>query len=619
MLKLIYLFLISTLLFADTNQSLLFKSIDSLKEANRELSQISELNQSVVDREIDKIIESKNRALETLLDAIKTPEKLKPIERTKRLSFLSQRIAINQNRGNEIAIARDNLEIFSITLEIDFRNFINSLKSARENYSSKERIETILDNFYNLVKSIDYKSESKLYQKYKSITSSSVIVGFNKNYQEFTQREKLYIEIYQFLKLNIDSIQRRNFIINRLTFEYLKEFINTNSISKEINIYLNYYFDIKVGELLIAISIFLIVLYLKEHLIPFLIRFIESKLNPENVSSIKIHNYLKESLNFPTNILVLLFGFELALKLSISKVENEYLIFLFENGYLIILALSIYNLINNAIVYFSENIVHKYPNIKRELINFLVMGFKILLFIIIFLVILKQMGYNITAILASLGVGGIAIALAAKDTLTNLFGSLSIMLDDIFSQGDYIQSEKVRGVVVEIGIRSSTIRTFDNALVTVPNSQLAESVISNWSRRKIGREIRLNLPIKYQVKREDIKRAIEEIEIMLKEHPDISDETLSPTENIRTSKILSKDDLIGIKKDLIVRFEGFKTHSMSIFIYCFSKSTFWDEYLQIKEDVLYRIWEILERNSLEFATPTQSISIDNLKEFEKIN
>jgi MscS family membrane protein len=220
------------------------------------------------------------------------------------------------------------------------------------------------------------------------------------------------------------------------------------------------------------------------------------------------------------------------------------------------------------------------------------------------------MGYNITAIVASLGIGGIAIALAAKDTLSNLFGSFNIMLDDVYSQGDLIETDKIKGDVVEIGIRSTTIRTFDNALVTVPNSQLAESAIINWSRRKVGRQIKLDLTLTYQSKQQNIKNAIEDIKDMLLKHEAIADNN-TQVESIKIEKAIKKDDLIGVKKLLKVHLTKFDTFSINILVYCYTKTISFEEWMEVREDILYKIWTIVESNDLEFAYPTQTLFVEN--------
>ena len=93
-----------------------------------------------------------------------------------------------------------------------------------------------------------------------------------------------------------------------------------------------------------------------------------------------------------------------------------------------------------------------------------------------------------------------------------------------FSQGDWIVVDDKQGNVIEIGLRVTTIRTFDNALIAIPNATLANHDVKNWSKRSIGRRIKMNLAIKYDSKPHDIQNAVEQIRAMLKSHPDLATE-----------------------------------------------------------------------------------------------
>ena len=173
--------------------------------------------------------------------------------------------------------------------------------------------------------------------------------------------------------------------------------------------------------------------------------------------------------------------------------------------------------------------------LEKEMIAFILKIIKIILVLLVILFLFTQLGIDIKAIAASLGVGGIAIALASKDTLANFFGSLNIMTDNSFSQGDWIRTSEIEGTVVDIRMRTTRIRTFDNAMITVPNSQLANTHIMNWSKRKIGRRIKMSVGITYESKMEDIVKLKDAIYEMLNTHPDIATNktaALSPSKKI---------------------------------------------------------------------------------------
>jgi MscS family membrane protein len=214
----------------------------------------------------------------------------------------------------------------------------------------------------------------------------------------------------------------------------------------------------------------------------------------------------------------------------------------------------------------------------------------VLIFILGTISLLYNLGINVTAFIASLGLGGLAFALAAKDTVANLFGSIAIMMDGSIRVGDWIEVNGVEGDVEDIGMRTTKIRKFDKAVVAVPNSQIANSNIINYSRRK-NRRIKMNIGVTYSTTKSQIEKIISDIRQMLQEHPNID-----------------KDEV------LLVRFDSFGASELSIFIYTYTNSPKWKEYLRVKEDINLKIMGIVERNGSSFAFPSQSIYVEQLPE-----
>ena len=224
-------------------------------------------------------------------------------------------------------------------------------------------------------------------------------------------------------------------------------------------------------------------------------------------------------------------------------------------------------------------------------------------------------GVNLTTVLSGLGIGGFAVAFAAKDTISNFFGTLSILFSDVFSQGDWIEIDGYQGVVVEIGLRVTTIRTFDNALIAIPNGTFASKNIKNWDKRILGRRIKMYIGVKYNSKSEDIKNAVKQIHQMLDQHPGIATKATKyeyyKKNKSLVAKLVSRDDLRGVKNNLLVYLDSFGDSSINILIYCFTKSVQWNEWLDTKQDVMHQIMEILEKNNLEFAFPSLSVYNEN--------
>lgn len=200
---------------------------------------------------------------------------------------------------------------------------------------------------------------------------------------------------------------------------------------------------------------------------------------------------------------------------------------------------------------------------------------------------LQNLGYSVTSLIAGLGLGGAAVALASKDTLSNLFGSLVIFIDRPFHIGDWIEMGEVEGTVEEVGLRTTRIRTFANSLVTMPNSLLTTTAINNWSRMK-KRRIKTSIGLTYDSPPEKMEQAVEMIRDIIRNDPKI------------------KDDFF------LVNFDNFGPYSLDILIYCFTVTTNWAEFLQAKQELYVKIMKGIHELGLKFAFPTQSLHLESI-------
>lgn len=197
-------------------------------------------------------------------------------------------------------------------------------------------------------------------------------------------------------------------------------------------------------------------------------------------------------------------------------------------------------------------------------------------------IIASEWNYNVSGFVAGLGLGGLAFALAAKDSISNFFGGVIIITEKPFSMGDWVKTPSVEGFVEGISFRSTQIRTFSDSIVVVPNSTLANEPIENWS--KMGkRRITFSLGVVYSTSRDKIQTCVERIDDLLRQRDDINQELI------------------------IVCFSEFNDSSLDIFLYFFTNSTMWVEYLEIKQDVNLQIMNILEEEGVSIAYPTRSI------------
>ena len=207
---------------------------------------------------------------------------------------------------------------------------------------------------------------------------------------------------------------------------------------------------------------------------------------------------------------------------------------------------------------------------------------KIFIALVAVVVILQNLGYNISGLVAGLGIGGLAFALAAQETLSNLFGSLMIFLDRPFEVGDYIEVSSIAGTVEDVGFRSTRVRTLEKSLVSIPNSSIAKSPIDNYSRRDL-RRVKMTVGLTYDTTPEGIQRAIEIIRSVLDSHERVDND------------------------GTFVSFNSFGDSALGVWIQYLIKTTDWGEYLSTIEDVNMGILTEFNSEGLQFAFPTQTI------------
>lgn len=208
-------------------------------------------------------------------------------------------------------------------------------------------------------------------------------------------------------------------------------------------------------------------------------------------------------------------------------------------------------------------------------------------------VILDTWGFDINGFIAGLGLGGLAFALAAQDTIGNFFGGIIIVTERPFKKGDWIETPTVEGIVEDISFRSTKVRTFSEGLVTVPNSTLAHEPITNWSEMN-KRQIAFEIQFPFETPIASLKRSRERIENELKEHEGIDQETI------------------------FVRLHDFNQSGIELMFYFFTKTTAWSEWLIVKEEINLRIVEILHEEGVDFALPARDLYVKTHDSIEEI-
>jgi len=263
------------------------------------------------------------------------------------------------------------------------------------------------------------------------------------------------------------------------------------------------------------------------------------------------------------------------------------------------------------IIYTIINIrVSKKISVRREIFLLTINLTKVVIAIIILAVVLSFMGVNLSAIITSLGIGGVIIGFGAKDTISNFFDSIRLISEDALSVGDWIETKEIEGIVTEVGLGATQIRTFDNALITIPNSQLANSWVKNWSKRIIGRRIKTTIKLAYTTDTKALEDLVLKIKYMLQTHPKIvTNEKIQGKlkKRMYQNALFLLEDKYGVRKTLHVYIDEIGEYSINILIYAFSISIDWEEWLQVKQDIILKILKIIDDSPLELAYPTSII------------
>ena len=208
----------------------------------------------------------------------------------------------------------------------------------------------------------------------------------------------------------------------------------------------------------------------------------------------------------------------------------------------------------------------------------------------LFIVLGNIFGVNITALATGFGIGGIAIAMASKESLENLLGSFTIFFDRPFTVGDMVTVGSVTGRVEKVGFRSTRIRTFDRSVVTVPNKKMIEVELDNLGMRPI-RRVKFSVGLTYHTSIEQIKKIVADMQTMIDNHP----------RTTNAEGIKSKD------KEGKVRFDEFGDSSLNIFVIYYVDSPKWEDLIDVRQDVNYKIMEIVKKHKSDFAFPSTTV------------
>jgi len=332
--------------------------------------------------------------------------------------------------------------------------------------------------------------------------------------------------------------------------------------------------------LLIALSILSYLIF--DKIIIYILKKIINKIFP-----IEKLDLVLPKIAHPIGLLIILLLFKKFLPVLSLKISILYYINLVLNLSIpVIITYTIYRFVDYISLYFVKFAERTENKLDDKIIPLIRKFIKIIVVIFGGLYIIKNTGLDITPLLAGVSIGSLAIALAAQETLRNLFGSISLFADKVFEVGDWIIAEDIDGTVEEIGIRSTKIRTFNDSVIFVPNGKLADMKINNMGKRRY-RRFRTNISITYDTPPEKINQFTDGIKLIIANHPQ------TRKDYIRVFLNNLGDSAILILFDIFFEVDNIETE------------------LKARHEIINEIIKFAEKINVSFAFPTQTIHLIN--------
>ncbi len=397
-----------------------------------------------------------------------------------------------------------------------------------------------------------------------------------------SQKEKgIYLEkkdsLWVYSSYTINTIDKMYNDIYPFWSSYLDKLIPNKTSSKSfLGINLGQYISL---GLLIVLSFMLFLLIKKISL--FIIKRLSKSIFKSKLPNVDLLIKIAKAL-----ALVLTFSFigkaipsiQLPLKLSIILIHANRLLSIFLTAFLL------KNLFNFFLFYLEKLVAKTDTKLDNQLLPILSKIGKLIIYFTATIYILKELNINVTAILAGLSVGGLAVALASKDTVQNVIGSLNIFLDRPFEIGDYIVISGAEGSVEEVGLRATRIRTPNQSIAYIPNGNLSNMTIDNFGLR-IYRRWKTSFGLDYNTKPEKIELFVQ-----------------------KTIEIINSNKNT-FNKETMVYFNNLGASTLDIYVSVFFDVKSLREDMNSKQEILLEIVKMAKDNGIEFAFPTQTLYI----------
>lgn len=249
------------------------------------------------------------------------------------------------------------------------------------------------------------------------------------------------------------------------------------------------------------------------------------------------------------------------------------------------------NIVTAYGIVLNSNVVNqqiKSPIIKT-LFPIIYKSIRVLIIVLAIVIIAAEFDLKqLNSILAGIGIGGAAFALASQDLIKNFFGGFVVLADKSFNVGDFINVDSNEGTVEELGMRSTKIRTLNQEIVVVPNSKFTDSAVINYSKRE-ARRVSFTVGATYDTSSEKLKNIIQKIKLMIDSHPMVRENSS------------------------LVKFDNFGQNSLEILIQYIIKSADYNTYMDIKDRINFNIMELFEEEGISFTLHRVSVHMNENK------
>ncbi len=342
-------------------------------------------------------------------------------------------------------------------------------------------------------------------------------------------------------------------------------------------------YGVNVSQIIIAMAIIFVAMIFRQLFTRFIIHQIE---HLTSRTSNQIDDQVVEALEAPIRFVPIVIGFFLAT--AYLDLSDGFQIFI-DNINRSLVAFTLFWALHKASDLASYILQKADKMLSSSMIIWLSKMIKVTFIIIGSATILEIWGIEVAPLIAGLGLFGVAVALGAQDVFKNLIAGLFILGERRFNPGDWVLvTGIVEGTVEHIGFRTTTIRRFDKAPVYVPNSELADNAVTNFSRMTY-RRIKWLIGIEYSATAEQLRQIRAGIETYITESEDFArpDETAT-----------------------FVHIDRFSDSSIDILLYAFTRTTDWIEWLKVKEELLLKIKDLVESTGTGFAFPSRSLYIE---------